>query len=134
MPADFRDASERHWDDSGTCSPDTRLANADHLVGLAAECALKAVMQGLGMPLRGDGAPAERRLGNISIWCGMNSLLSRRTPEGAHYVATLSGNLNPFSDWDVNQRYSHRIDFNEANVRNHRLAAEESCRFFKQLY
>jgi len=37
-------------------------ANADHLFGLAAECALKAVMQALGMlSLRSDGVPADKK-------------------------------------------------------------------------
>jgi len=47
MPTDFRDAAERHFEDAGYLEAGNRPANADHLFGLSAECALKAVMQGL---------------------------------------------------------------------------------------
>jgi hypothetical protein len=50
MP-DYRDAAERHWEDAGFLINDNRIANTDHLFGMAAECALKAVMQTLGMKL-----------------------------------------------------------------------------------
>jgi hypothetical protein len=42
---DFRAAARRHHDDAGFLLADSRWANADHLAGLAAECALKAIMQ-----------------------------------------------------------------------------------------
>jgi hypothetical protein len=132
MPADFRDASERHWDDSEYLFTDTRLANADHLLGLAAECALKAVMQFLGMPLRADGAPAgDRHRKHIDkVWDEF--ITFAQNASGAHYAAMLSGNPNPFSDWDVNQRYNHRIQFNESIVRSHRQAAEQTRRVLQE--
>jgi hypothetical protein len=41
----FRAAARRHHDDAGFLLTDSRWANADHLAGLAAECALKAIVQ-----------------------------------------------------------------------------------------
>lgn len=38
MPVDFRDAADRHFTDAGLLSQARRLANADHLYGVAAEC------------------------------------------------------------------------------------------------
>ena len=61
MPSDFIDAADRHFEDADFLESNGRVANADHLFGLSAECALKAVMQGLGMALRPGGVPLERR-------------------------------------------------------------------------
>ena len=44
MSVDFRDAAERHWTDAWLLFGNNRVANSDHLIGMAAECALKAVM------------------------------------------------------------------------------------------
>ena len=53
---DYADATRRHWDDGLFLLEDRRLANADHLFGLAAECALKAVMLPLRSPMKRVGA------------------------------------------------------------------------------
>jgi len=60
MPVDFYDACKRHWNDAEHLFDQKRLANADHLFGLAAECALKAVMVALGMTLLPDGKPEKK--------------------------------------------------------------------------
>ncbi|MHB9072065.1 MAG: SAM-dependent methyltransferase [Desulfobaccales bacterium] len=131
MPPDFRDASERHWDDSGHLFTNTRLANADHLLGLASECALKAVMLGLGMTLRPDGAPADWKYRQHIklLWDEFKTFAQNRS--AAHYAAMLGGNPNPFDNWDVNQRYGHRTQFSEPVVRNHHQAAEKTMRVLK---
>ena len=54
FPADFRDAMDRHWQDAELLRRNQRLANADHLYGLSAECELKAIMQRLGMKMRNN--------------------------------------------------------------------------------
>ena len=55
MPLDFRDAAKRHWKDAEYLLEDERFAaNADHLFGMSAECALKAVMLSLGMQMVGN--------------------------------------------------------------------------------
>ena len=56
MPTDFLDAMERHWHDAQLLgSPEQlRLANADHLYGMAAECGLKALMAKEGMDLENN--------------------------------------------------------------------------------
>lgn len=123
MPVDFRDAADRHWTDSWYLSKDNRLPNADHLLGLAAECALKAVMLGLGMLLHG-GAPADRLpFKHINIlWDEFITFAQNRN--GSHYAAMLSGTPNPFSDWDIDQRYHHRTQFSEPLVTNHHNATK----------
>jgi hypothetical protein len=49
MQADFLDAHERHWQDAELLLTNQRLANADHLYGMSAECGLKRLMLAFGM-------------------------------------------------------------------------------------
>ena len=123
MPVDFRDAAERHWEDAGHLLANIRLANADHLFGLSAECALKAVMLSLGMPLRPDGEPADRlhRVHINRLWNEFVAFAHDRG--GARYTAGINGISNPFDDWDINQRYDHRSGFASKVVENHQRAA-----------
>lgn len=51
MQVDFLDAHFRHWEDVEQLFQQHRLANADHLYGLAAECGLKRLMMVFGMLL-----------------------------------------------------------------------------------
>ncbi|MDR3553905.1 MAG: hypothetical protein P4L55_04045 [Syntrophobacteraceae bacterium] len=57
MSVDFCDAAYRHFNDAKRLFDNDRMANADHLTGIAAECALKAVMVGLGMNLGAGMSP-----------------------------------------------------------------------------
>ncbi len=124
MPNDFRDAAERHWEDAGYLLRDSRIANADHLFGLSAECALKAIMAALGMTLRPDGRPMERSYGvHINkLWNEFVSFANARN--GAHYASQLSGLSNPFTNWDIDQRYHHRSDVTPGIAENHQRAAQ----------
>ncbi|WP_341643874.1 hypothetical protein [Thauera sp. SDU_THAU2] len=85
---DYADAAWRHWDDGLFLLADSRLANADHLFGLAAECALKAVMLPLGMKLKPSGVPEDKRHGHIDrLWDEFGAFVSSRG--GARYGALL---------------------------------------------
>ncbi len=124
MPSDFRDAADRHFEDAGLLGSNKRVANADHLFGLSAECALKAVMQGLGMKLRADGAPSERghRVHVNDLWPEFRSFASgRNAVRYADYIG-----LNPFSDWNIGQRYSHRSDISKDMLESHKKGAEKT--------
>ncbi len=123
MPLDFRDAAQRHWEDAGCLLTDDRWANADHLFGLSAECALKAIMLALGMTLHPDGKPADRqhRVHINRLWNEFVSFANTR--DGAHYASPLSAVPNPFMNWDVNQRYHHRTDVSPGIAEEHYQAA-----------
>jgi hypothetical protein len=43
---DFKAAAYRHYFDANHLLSDQRWANADHLAGVAAECGLKAILEG----------------------------------------------------------------------------------------
>lgn len=123
MTVDFFDATQRHWDDAGHLLADQRFANADHLFGVSAECALKTVMIGLGMNLRADGAPDEpkHRVHINKLWDEFLTFSSNRG--GARYAAGLTAVNNPFVNWDVSQRYEPRSSFAQVTVQAHQSGA-----------
>lgn len=123
MRADFFDAHERHWLDADKLLVDGRLANADHLLGMAAECGLKCLMQKFGMQLRSsDGAPEDKKDKTHidKIWDRYGTYQSGRL--GASYPLD---SPNPFTDWDVAQRYAHQGQFDESRITAHRHGTEQ---------
>lgn len=101
MHPDYRDAAERHWEDASYLSADKRFANADHLYGLSAECALKAVMQGLGMPLRPDGVPMDKqnRIHINLLWDEFSTFAQSRN--GARYATGINSMPNPWTSFEI---------------------------------
>lgn len=124
MNSDFQDAHERHWEDAELLMANSRLANADHLYGMSAECGLKCLMIPFGMMLEADGTGTpENKVDKVhadKIWDRFESYRSGHHA-GTAYVLPLS---NPFTDWNVSQRYAPRSDFNQAQVKMHRTGAE----------
>jgi len=121
-PADFADACDRHWEDAESLLVIERLANADQLFGLAAECGLKCTMLRLGMNVDPEGVPAEKKhkVHIDRLWDTFRSFAGDR--EGSRYAAQLPAD-NPFSDWSIHDRYAHRRHFAGEAVRSHRDGA-----------
>jgi hypothetical protein len=121
MTTDFADAHQRHLIDAKTLYDVSRWENADHLYGLSAECGLKALMIKFGMILENN-KPKEKKdaVHANKIWDRYESYCSGH-PSGTQYV--LPSN-NPFSDWDVNQRYAHCNDFSQTIVEPRKQGAE----------
>lgn len=127
MPLDYRDAAHRHWEDAEHLFDGSRWANADHLYGLAAECALKAVMLRLGMRLHPSGRPEDPYAVHIDrLWSQFSVFASGRG--GHRYAVHISGHSNPFWDWDIGQRYHHRSYCTRQRVEKHREGAEVARR------
>ncbi|MCB9550260.1 MAG: hypothetical protein H6706_31065 [Myxococcales bacterium] len=115
---DYASPAFRHLRDGeyllqGATSDARRRMNADQLFGLAWECALKAIMVGLGMPMDRPRPVYGRVLGPMprrkADFVHANKVLPRFTHYAngraqAHYAAQL-GAANPFADWKVDQRY-----------------------------
>lgn len=120
---DFPEAAKRHWSDAGHLLMDQRFPNADQLFGLSAECALKAVMVGIGMALRSDGAPDARkhRVHIDELWDEFLTFVANRG--GARYSVHLTAVNNPFSDWDVGQRYAPSSTILANQVQRHQAGA-----------
>jgi hypothetical protein len=122
MPADFLDAMERHWTDAqllGLQQP-PRLANADHLYGLAAECGLKALMAREGMNLDANLNHKQKYKKHINAtWAHFSDFR-----QGTLATYALSS-ANPFNDWLVDQRYAAGANFDAARVTNHEAGAQQ---------
>lgn len=124
--ADFLDAHQRHWDDAEHLFQNERWANADHLYGMAAECGLKQLMVKFGMEINpSSGSPKDKKDWEHAknIWARFESYRSGRM-EGVGYELPTN---NPFSDWDVSDRYAPRSNFNQAEVQAHQAGAMVVC-------
>lgn len=128
MNADFLDAHNRHWQDAESLFAAMRLANADHLYGLAAECGLKCLCHVFGMQLSGDGDPKNgqdrvhiNHIGNCGkgFWLRYGAYCSGHL--GANYPLPAT---NPFSNWDATQRYADQHDFTRPLVEPHQQGAK----------
>lgn len=120
MQTDFLDAHDRHMEDAEFLGQHNRLANADHLYGISAECGLKSLMLAFGMPFD-EGRPRRRedRVHADRIW--------QRYEAYRHgHLAGIGYSLpvdNPFDDWNIDQRYGNRTNFDRNRVRRHQMGA-----------
>ncbi len=121
-PEDFYDAHLRHWEDAELLFTEGRLANADHLYGLSAECGLKAVWIDAGM-LR---VPREHVNDFWATFSRRFRASLRNVPNQQSLVRAIRRG-NPFGNWNVSQRYAPRRCFDQNLVEEHRRAAEEIC-------
>jgi len=122
MQSDYLDAHYRHWEDAESLFAAGRFANADHLYGMAAECGLKQLMIKFGMAVKAaTGAPADRGdwVHANNIWARFESYRSGKM-EGADYGVP---STNPFSDWDVADRYANQSNFDIARTKSHQAGA-----------
>ncbi|MEO5378190.1 MAG: hypothetical protein H7832_10480 [Magnetococcus sp. DMHC-6] len=115
MTTDFCDAAKRHMEDADFLFDNSRLANADHLYGFAAECALKAVIN---------------ESGTTPEWIHINKLWDQfitfaNGRKESHYATTL-GEENSFKDWKIEQRYHIRSSIHPEIVIKHQQAAKKT--------
>lgn len=131
MSLDYKDAAYRHREDADTLMEKQRWPNADQLYGFAAECALKAIMETLGMILSRDGVPLERqyRVHIDQLWKEFQTLASDSNCAG--YAAALSQN-NPFAEWNVSQRYYSTVSISEVTASGHKEGAVEVFKILSQ--
>lgn len=118
MNSDFLDAHERHWQDAELLFLNSRLANADHLYGMAAECGLKRLMVAFGMPCDSSGTPIHDKFHVDKVWSRYETYRS-----GHLFGSSYPLPENPFEDWNVNQRYAHQSNFDQDRVNPHKDGA-----------
>lgn len=103
-----------------------RPANADHLAGLAAECALKALIAGyLGGHINQNdlvvhpdtGVPIKKHVN--TLWPEMAIILRNRSVNALVPLLT----SEPFADWKVDERYCDGSHLTSAAVVAHISAA-----------
>ena len=100
MPSDYESAALRHYRDAEQLAGFARYDNAGHLIGFAAECALKKAGQGY---LKGPKRDIDGHLP------GALKATIRRELQGRNMTGQLLALVLPTSrilyDWDVNSRY-----------------------------
>lgn len=137
MPTpDFKAASRRHGRDARYLLDGGRWSNADHLAGLAAECGLKAILQGwLGASLNvkdilvWEPSGKELRFHVNKLWPELPLILSGRS--GPALVALVVRSA-PSATWDVADRYSGDNAITEQHARGHVGKAEEIVKLLDQ--
>jgi hypothetical protein len=99
---------------------DSRVPNADHLAGFAAECGLKAILEGwYGATLKGKFLEWNgKQVGSHvnKLWGEAATALTGRT--GATLAALLQGSV-PFANWAVDDRYSDGTAVSGQSARDH---------------
>jgi hypothetical protein len=121
MTVDFKNAAMRHAKDADLLFDKKRYANADHFYGLAAECALKAVMVGLDPSIintKGDLKDQSDRKHIDKLWNHFRIFIQNRNT--SIYLSCLSTHNNPFSSWQIDDRYKNEKLFIKNNVLPHK--------------
>jgi hypothetical protein len=121
MPEDYTAAATRHFRDATLLEGRRCVANADHLFGLAAECAIKrALVEFPGFLAAGRLALAYHKHVDY-LWDSVPVHgIQRRYPS---LVVLLKG-WRPFDDWSADQRYGpDGVVTGEAIGRHRRAAA-----------
>lgn len=116
----FYNAFSRHDTDADLLLESGRWANADHHYGLAAECALKALLLQQGIPPNNGDMPSGQQYrpyrAHINLlWNSYQSFMQTRS---AYTIPA----TNPFQDWDIAQRYAPEKEITEPATRNHAAA------------
>ncbi|MBF0110353.1 MAG: hypothetical protein HQL76_14375 [Magnetococcales bacterium] len=100
-PAKYAEAAKRHWQDAEILFLRDRKANADQLYGLAAECAIKALLVS---PMLLGSPDLDRKfkihMNGNNLWIGFQALAKGR---GKHF-SLLDENC-PYNNWFIDQRY-----------------------------
>ena len=120
----FSGAARRHLNDAEHLRAGARYPNADHLSGIAAECGLKAIAADvLGGGMTGiyaanpiTGTKSKGHLGRGTLWSEIVSLASGR--QEVEMMALLA-TADPFSNWDVSDRYSDSSSIRQEDVDRH---------------
>ncbi len=136
---DFRAAARRHHDDADFLLTDSRWANADHLAGLAAECALKAIVQftpfsatpsAKGIPVWGQPSK-ELKLHIDGLWHELAQNIS------GYAAPTFIGLLaspgpEPFANWRVEDRYGDGLAITQREATAHLNATRQVLAVLQQ--
>jgi hypothetical protein len=117
----FLEAGERHHRDALHLEADGRDANADQLYGLAAECAVKALLLGLcGIAMRDDAPVRPYRRHINELWPLAAGMVTGLT--AVHHTGSLLA-ANPFAGWSVNDRYAGHGPIDPVGLDAHQKAS-----------
>jgi hypothetical protein len=127
----FTEAAKRHAKDAKLLDRASRLANANHLWGFAAECALKAVLRALDPTLfKADGTPKKPHKEHVNVdvlWDDAHNLFSGRS--ASPLASKLPKTPNPFSGWSANARYYADGDVPDTPTHSRQQRGAQHCLF-----
>ena len=132
MPTNYPESAKRHLQDAEyfwVSGDAARLPNASQLFGFSAECALKAVLIGLGVPTNPahGGVASTQQFGHLpGLWQQFAAYAGGQL--GGKYLAVLqpvAGTVEPFANWSVHDRYAPDawLAARNPSVTNHRSGA-----------
>ena len=133
----FAAAGQRHLVDGQHLHSRGRLATADHLAGLAAECVLKAILlhflgatMGRIKPTTTGPSGTSVHYGHLpGIWDEVAVHANGRA--GAQFVALLA-TPNPYTDWNIADRYRDGSTITGAATHKHIQAAADLGRVYQR--
>ena len=135
-PPDFNSSAKRHMTDAELLHANLRHPNADHLAGLAAECALKALIAGyLGGHIDRNNLVVHPDTGQIkkhinTLWPEMATIVRNRSVNALMPLLTST----PFADWKVEERYSDGSHLTPEAVAAHMSAARTAVGILEQAH
>ena len=128
MKIDFYNAYKRHVSDGNLLVQHQRWANADHLYGLAAECALKALLIKSDIPSTEHG-DIDKKQSNFRKH--INILWDEYYIFMQNKIYNISEE-NPFQNWKIDQRYTKSENITEDIVRIYMNAITKINNLIKQ--
>ncbi|MGA5000787.1 hypothetical protein ACPCB7_22470 [Streptomyces arboris] len=142
-PPDFARASVHHYRSAVLATGEQWQISADHLAGLAAECAIKAILiTFLGSELKPNHMPHHPEMkfpdpkrnekrwdgqhGHLpALWEQLTAVAHRRKDAAVGILFTQLIWQNPFADWEVSDRYCDGSALTQQHVDRHLKAAHD---------
>lgn len=126
MPANFHEAARRTYGDAEHLDAAGRVGGADHLFGIAAECALKAILAAPNVAVITSDPPKKPFKCHIDkLWQEFQAAAS-----GLPCAIPALG-TNPFASWLAEHRYEADSFFTAARLEAHKNGAFEAMKMFE---
>jgi hypothetical protein len=123
---DFHNSAHRHYRCGDILCDRSEHAEADHLYGLAAECALKRILEQAGLR-KNDGKDLKVHVNKL--W---SETISRLADQKYTLLISYLSQGNKFSDWDISRRYHPDKTITEDVMSKHKLSANVIFRFLSE--
>jgi hypothetical protein len=128
MRFDYCAAAKRHWDAAEVLNESGRVFGADQLFGLAAECALKAIMVGFGAHVESGDLVEKSHRNHIDLLWSEFQCFARGRSMSRYLTPLQAFRVNPFADWSIIQRYLADADLPSGSALDLHRKASRACK------